>query len=113
MLRRFRITLDLGAVLVVVVANTVYTAWHDHRETWVRRVAEAADLALRQAARMIAEAGGLDGIRDEVHWQRLRCPSPVDDLVTRTKFGRPRLSLRLSTARPNTKTTIWSRITAG
>ncbi|KAF1857438.1 hypothetical protein Lal_00014291 [Lupinus albus] len=83
-----------GALVVVVVlaalaGNAAHRVYYDYQETQqrrfalvrdmarlvddhVRRTVHTADVALDQAAAMVAEARGLQKLRDLKHWARLR-----------------------------------------
>ncbi|WP_042703432.1 ATP-binding protein, partial [Azospirillum sp. B506] len=87
--RFLRGALVVVVVLAAVAGNAGLRIYHDHQDTQQRRFAtvrdmarlvddhvhrtvRTADIALDQAAAMVAEAGGPQKIRDLKHWTRLR-----------------------------------------
>ena len=86
---RLHIPVVVSVVVAVVTGNAALRAYRDYDETLQRsltmigdmakvveahvfRTVDGADVVLRQAANMVREAGGLDRVRDERHWRRLR-----------------------------------------
>ncbi|MDR6775719.1 sensor domain-containing diguanylate cyclase [Azospirillum sp. BE72] len=81
--------LAVALALAAVVVMTAHFVWQDRQRTTARmealaadmaKVVEAhvlhttkgADIALRQAAAVVDEAGSLEAVRSSVHWRRLR-----------------------------------------
>lgn len=89
MSRHLNALLVAAMALAVVIAMTVHIVWQDRKSTAAQmealaadmakvvedhalHTAKGADIALRQAATLVDDAGSLEAVRDHAHWRRLR-----------------------------------------
>lgn len=89
MSRRLTVPRVAGLALAVVVAMTAHVLWRDRQttiaqmealaadmakvvESHVLHTTKGADIALRQAAAVVDDAGSLSAVRDPPYWYRLR-----------------------------------------